>query len=130
MLAGSAGITETGNGGMFSVSQPLKAKFITAGELLYRLCPFFAGCAGVEGGGVVEPARVGAAGIVSRGRGGFSIEETTLCTEGMTAAGRAGTAGRGEDWTMKDTRIGPGVRSSGNLYSGARWTMLRMGALA
>jgi len=126
--AGGAGITGTGSGGVFSVSQPLKAKSVTAGELLYRLCPFFAGCAGVYGGGgVVE--REGwtrAVGIVSCRRGGFSLE---VGIEGRIA-GRAGTAGRGEDWVMKDTRSGPGVRSSGNLYSGARWTMLKIGALA
>lgn len=129
--AGGAGITGTGSGGMFSVSQRLKAKSVTAGELLYRLCPFFAGCAGVYGGGgVVErEGCVRAVGIVSRRRGGFSIEEVPLGLEGRIA-GRAGTAGMGEGWAMKDTRSGPGVRSSGNLYSGAMWTMLKIGVLA
>ena len=121
---------------MVSASQPLKAKFVTAGELLYRLCPlFFAECAGVGrgGGGVVAPeGRLGVAGIVSRRRGGgsFSIEEVLVTSdiEGRIAT-RAGTAGSGEDGAaMNDTRSGPGVRSSGNLYSGARWTMLRIGA--
>lgn len=129
--AGGAGIAGTGSGGMFLVSQPLKAKSVTAGELLYRLCPFFSGCADVYGGGgVVE--REGwtrAVGIVSRRRGGFSVEEVPLGIEGRIA-GRAGMAGSGEGREMKDIRSGPGVRSSGNLYSGARWTMLKPDALA
>jgi hypothetical protein len=107
---------------MSSTSQLLKLKFVMAGELLYRLCPFFAGCAGVEKReGFVEPE-----GWVYR-RGKFSTGATSG-TDGRIT-GKAGTAG-GDGWTMKDMRIGPGVRISGSLYPEARWTTLRLRALA
>jgi hypothetical protein len=123
-VAKESGIVGMGRGGMSSVSQPLNLKFATAGELLYRLRPFFVGCAGVEGrGGVVEPE-----GWVD-GQGKLSIEGAAMGIDGRTT-GRVGTAGAGDGWSMKDMRIGPGVRISGSLHPGTRWTILRLRALA
>jgi len=109
---------------MSSASQLLKLKFVTAGELLYRLCPFFAGCAGVEGrGGIVGPG-----GLVDGG-GKLATGGTTSGASGRIT-GKEGTAGGGDGWTMKDMRIGPGVRISGSLHPEAGWTTLRLRALA
>jgi len=123
-VATESSIAGMGRGGMSSVSQPLKLKFVTAGELLYRLCPFFVGCAGVEGGGgVVEPE-----GWMD-GRGRFSTKGAAIGIDGRRT-GRVGTAGAGDGWTMKDMRIGPGVRISGSLHLGSRGAMLKLRALA
>jgi hypothetical protein len=93
---------------MSSVSQPLKLKFVTAGELLYRLCPFFVGCAGVEGGGGVFEPEGWMEGRATKG--------AAIGIDGRRP-GRVGTAGAGDGWSMKDMRIGPGVRISGSLLA-------------